>query len=791
MRQPADPAAARPERARFAQRRRLQRLSVARCVAAVLVLAPMAQAASATAALLEVVVDGRRTGEVARFTLRDNEVLAPATQWRALGLRDAPFTDALIAASALPGVRARLDPATQTLTLDQPPDPSRVTVLGGGADASFGAPHSDPGAVLNYDALVQRSGKRSTHSVLLDARAFGAGLLWEHAAIASDAGAAMPRVLRLATSVSHADAARGQRVRAGDFVSGALAWTRPLRLLGVQWGTDFALRPDLVTMPVPQVSGSATLPSTVDVLVNGVRQWSQPVEPGRFEVRLLPVVSGAGEVSVVVRDALGRENVQRLAFYASPPQLAAGLDAFSVEAGVVRRRFGVVSNDYGPAVASASWRRGLSDRTTIEAHAEGGAGVVQAGAGALWVAPHWGALALQAATSRTNREGHGNGRSGSQVGVAVERQGPLAGIAAQWTRAQPGYRDLAATQGDAVARRSAQVSGGVSLGRAGTLGAACVQRDIDAPASRVRLATASYSVAIGGGAQLYAGAYRDRGSVRASGASVTLAIPLERRSVASVALARDAHGSRLDAHASRPAFDAGDNGWRVQTTQPLGGAATPARSVAEVEYLAPQWRASAGVESTRGAGAALRAGAQGALVFIDGGVHAARKVDQSLALVHIGAAGERVAGVAVYHENRYVGRTDANGRLLVPGLRSFQVNRLAFEPLDLALDLQPRAHEALVRPGDRAGVVVRFALDRSRAQVFALRDAQGRPLPLGAVVVATDGGAPAVVGHDGQAYVADGAPARRLDVYWQGARLCSALADAPSARLPVVELICR
>ncbi|HET9976433.1 MAG TPA: fimbria/pilus outer membrane usher protein [Burkholderiaceae bacterium] len=781
------PAAARPERALGSNPRSLQRRRAASWIAAAALLAAAASADADTPALLEVVVDGRRSGEVARLVLRDGEVLAPATQWRALGLRDVPTLDALIAASALPGVRAHLDTATQTLALDQGPDPSRLTVLDiGGAQAAPGAPRSDPGAVLNYDAQVRRSSSRSTHSVLLDARAFGGGLLWEHAVIASDAGAPVPRVLRLATSVTQADPARARRARAGDLVSGALAWTRPLRLLGAQWATDFALRPDLVTMPVPQVTGQATLPSTVDVLVNGVRQWSQPVEPGRFEVRQLPVVSGAGEVSVVVRDAFGRESVQRLAFYASPRQLAAGLESFSVEAGLVRRRFGSASNDYGPAVASASWRRGLSDRTTIEAHAEGGAGLLQAGAGVRWVRPRWGGLALHGATSRAA------GRGGSQAGVAVEHQGPLGGVAAQWTRTQPGYRDLAALQGDAIATRSAQMSGGFALGRSGTLGAAYVQRDVEAPASRVRLATASYSVALAHGAQIHAGVYRDRGGARSSGASLTLAIALDRRTVASVALARDARGSSLDAQASRPALDAGDRGWRVQATQPLGGVAAPARSIAEVEHLAPGWRASAGVESTRGAASALRAGAQGSLVLIDGGVEAARKVDQSLALVQVGAAGEGAAGVAVYHENRYVGRTGADGRLLVPGLLSFQPNRLAFDPLDLAPELQPRAHETIVRPGDRAGVVVRFALDRARARVFVLRDAQGRPLPLGALVVAADGGAPAVVGHDGQAYVADGgAAARRLDVYWRGARLCSATAEPTPARLPMVELSCR
>ncbi|MGY3695904.1 hypothetical protein ACVIGA_005984 [Bradyrhizobium sp. USDA 3240] len=37
-----------------------------------------------------------------------------------------------------------------------------------------------------------------------------------------------------------------------------------MRLGGVQMQTNFALRPDLVTLPIPALSGSAAVPSTLD-----------------------------------------------------------------------------------------------------------------------------------------------------------------------------------------------------------------------------------------------------------------------------------------------------------------------------------------------------------------------------------------------------------------------------------------------------------------------------------------------------------------------------------------------
>jgi outer membrane usher protein len=42
-----------------------------------------------------------------------------------------------------------------------------------------------------------------------------------------------------------------------------------IRLAGVQIRSDFSMRPDLVTFPLPSISGAAAVHSVVDVLTNG------------------------------------------------------------------------------------------------------------------------------------------------------------------------------------------------------------------------------------------------------------------------------------------------------------------------------------------------------------------------------------------------------------------------------------------------------------------------------------------------------------------------------------------
>jgi outer membrane usher protein len=124
----------------------------------------------------------------------------------------------------------------------------------------------------------------------------------------------------------------------------------------VQLTSDFSLRPDLVTFPLPSVSGVAAVPSTVDVLVNGNRLLSQQVKAGPFQIPQLPVVTGAGTVSMAVTNALGQQVNVELPFYASSSLLKPGLQTFSAAAGLVRNNWGLVSNDYhGFAGMARSW----------------------------------------------------------------------------------------------------------------------------------------------------------------------------------------------------------------------------------------------------------------------------------------------------------------------------------------------------------------------------------------------------------------------------------------------------
>ena len=165
--------------------------------------------------------------------------------------------------------------------------------------------------------------------------------------------------MRLDTSWSQSFPDKLITVSAGDILTGALSWTRSTRLGGLQIGTNFDLQPYRSTTPLPLFFGEATLPSVVELYVNGLKQYSGDVPAGPFELNTAPSFSGAGTAQLVVTDALGQSSILNFSLYDVHRLLQPGLTDWSAELGVVRENYGFGSFDYGSEIAaSGTWRYG-------------------------------------------------------------------------------------------------------------------------------------------------------------------------------------------------------------------------------------------------------------------------------------------------------------------------------------------------------------------------------------------------------------------------------------------------
>ena len=702
---------------------------------------------------LDVTLNGSARGLV-HFGDRARQLWGTVASLRQLGFVLPAGTPDPVALASLPGVQVQYDAAQQRVSLTAPlallklPE-TTLSVPGI-------SPHkvtSAPGLLLNYDLYgTQGDHATSSLSAYTELRAFGRWGVLSNTGLAQWArsdGARQDRTVRLDTSWSQSWPDRLLTLRVGDTLTGSLGWSRATRIGGIQIGSNFALQPYLVTTPVPALLGAATLPSQIDLYVNGMRQYNGQVPAGPFSLNTLPSITGAGNAQVVLTDAFGRSTTLNFSLYGTQALLRPGLTSWSVELGRVRQNYGLVSNDYGhDPMISGTWRRGLSDAFTVEAHAEASKGLANAGAGGAWLLGQAGVLTGALAHSS------GSGQNGSQLNLGYNWNNRRFNLAFNGTRSSSGYRDVASLNGSQLARASGSATVGFNAEQAGSFSLSYVYLSyLGQPAARY--ASAGWFKSLGRSTTLSLTANRDLVNRGQYSVFATLSWALDARTSASTGVQRDNSGTYATASATRSTPSEGGWGWNAAAR--AGGGQNGARG--EVDYLGPWGRYAAGVNVQPGARYTY-GNANGALVFMDGQPFAARQIYDAFALVS--TAG--VQGVPVRLENRPIGRTDASGHLLVTPLNAYQNNKLGIDPMDLPAALRIDRVDAIATPADRAGTLVEFAIEPVRAALVTLHDGAGQALPLGSRVRVNEQAASAIVGYDGEVYLDTLAEHNRLSV---------------------------
>ncbi|MBH9538519.1 fimbria/pilus outer membrane usher protein [Novosphingopyxis sp. YJ-S2-01] len=688
---------------------------------------------------VDLVVNGRADGTLAELWEKDGELwIAPATL-RAAGI--AIEGDEPIELKQAPGFTANYDAAAQRLYLDVAPSLLPTSRIRAKA-AIRHVTQVDPGFVLNYDAYVQFWGASTSASLWSEQRAFSDLATVSNSGILRFGGMSRQGYVRYDTRIRAVDTERALSFTAGDLITHSLPWSSSVRLGGIGIARNFRIRPDLVTVPLPSFSGQATVPSAVDLFVNGYRQQQASVEPGRFVLDQIPVVTGAGEARIVTTDATGRQVETVVPFYVAPDLLQQGMLDFAVEAGALRRGYGLSSFDYGALAFSATARRGLTDKFTLEAHAEATAQLATGGIGAVWAPGLWGAVHVAAGiSSHSGAAGHqitlGYSYAGTRFGLGfdhVERSGNYADL---------GTFDLALVGGGAI--RGDRFSASLSLGALGSLGAGYFDNRTQG-GLRARIASASWSLPLRrSGASLFAAADHDFSGTGTS-MQLRLMIPLGGSSMVSGGMARQPNGSfRGEASASRAVPNDGGFGYAIDAAIDDRGTAL---GQASGIWRGRSVQASFGA-STTPSGSSAWGSVTGALAWIDSRVFAANALPDAFAVVSTG-----VADVPVYYENQLLGLTNAGGRLFVPRVNAYFPSRFAIDPINLPANAIATKVEARAALRENTGAIIRMPIRYAQSVVVRLTDITGTPLPAGTTAKLADGSA-TIVGWDGVTVIDD------------------------------------
>jgi outer membrane usher protein len=656
---------------------------------------------------------------------------------------------------ALPGARATIETRAQQLVVTLPAqlfDPNDIALYTGRSVAPSPPPWS---AFANYEIFGYTSKDSSYGSGLFEIGTggpYGTGIATAVINSAEASGGNTGRGTLLEAAWRYDDPAALRTLVGGTAISRNGAWGRALRFGGVQYGTNFSLQPNLITYPVPAFGGTAVVPSTVDVFVNGSRVGTQQVTAGPFDITNVPVVTGSGDVQLIIRDAFGQQQVVTQPFYASRQLLKPGLDDFTISIGAERRNYGIESFDYGSGLVSAYWRRGLTDTVSLELLANGDSDARAAGATIDFVPGSTGVVTLGAAGSTGDTGGGFLGVAGYQY------QGFKYNFTVRGTWASPNFR----TPGDDPnypLQRTVLASAGYNFGTSGTVGAAWADQQFrNQPGANT--GTVSYSVTVSPRLFFNASLSRTQGVAAQTGLFASLVYSLDDKTFAGA----DVTSTHSSGSTSTVA------GATVQRSLPIGeGYGYRVRATTDQQYFAggvyagPYGRYSVDVASQDGV-AAARATIAGGVGTIGGIVFAARPIVDSFALVRV----DGVPDVRIHQNGNFAGRTDREGNVVITQLYPYAPTRVTIDDRDLPIDITLANRDRQVAPYFRSGAIVDFGARKLVNALVEVRIANGAPLPAGAVVHRADSPAAYPVGEGGEVFIADLEYGVPYVAEWQG-----------------------
>jgi len=695
--------------------------------------------------------------------------------------------------SKMKNVQSSYDDAKQaiifTTTTDKALAPYTVSLDRGAArarrnDDLEGKPRSDLAGLANYSVYVSSDSQKNIGkafdfngvSTNVDGRVSG----WFGTVNSSQIltynnsnghGGDAYRSVRLDSYWSYSDQKRMVTYRAGDLITRSLPWTRSVHLGGFQIRRDFGLRPDLVTMPMPNFSGSAAVPSAVDLYINNAKRASANVPVGPFDLTDLPVVSGANQAKLVVRDSQGRQTTTKVSFFGSSDQLAKGLWDYSAEVGLPRRNYGTKSGDYsGTVYATGTTRYGLTNNLTLEGHAEAGENFFNGGAGTDFTLWDLGSVSFAGSGSAYKS------KSGGQYSVGLQLQRWGFSFSGRTQGATRDYNDIVSVSADKrdyyvydndSGSNNCDVSDFCDIVQTADEGTSPSQKksrklrrtDFYGAAAQKHMNQLSLSIPLffdptaitvsytqsqnwgdtdnrylglsasrnfGKRVYGYLNGFQDLKKSNQYSFFAGVTVTLSPRYTASMDVNKDHSGTSVTSSFSRQmGNNVGDFGYTLRDIEgnntQRGASGTYRSSIAmidgSVDQMDSRWRATADIT--------------GAVVVADKTIMPSNQIYDSFAVVNAGAKGVKVSS-----NNVYYGKTGWNGRIVIPNLTSFRENRVSIDMDSLPLDTLVTETDATITPAYQSGVVQHFGVSGKADYIYvSLLDTAGQAVPTGSYAV--------------------------------------------------------
>lgn len=566
--------------------------------------------------------------------------------------------------------------------------------------------------------------------------------------------------VRLSSSWQYFDPNRVQSYTLGDFTSNTTSWGTSVRLAGFQWSSAYAQRSDIITTALPEFSGSAALPSSLDLYVNQQKIYSGLIPSGPFNLLSLPSISG-GKVTLVAKDVTGQETTLEKTYYSSSKILAQGVNQFSVDVGVPRYNATSESYNYDTNVlfAAGSTRYGLTPTLTLNAGAELSSDqLINLGIGVNKNVLQRGIISANYAVSQYDNY------IGSMLSVDLETrlfQNMILNISLENT--YKSYYNLGRVS-DARYKKTVSTKLNSFDSDVNTITAQQVFRagltynfsqsintyinynqviDENSKYKQVTLGTSfnlhpNWSVLITGYQDLVQ--RQSHGlfaSLRFTPAS-TSRIPVSINS--STGLENEITTNKIEVTGTGNSNRIGWGGYVTQNSLDNQSSSLFINAINNYNYISARYSQYNQIKQTS-------LSSSGALVWASKRFFAANKIGDGFAIVNNAGPQTKIINGGVT-----LGETDAKGRFLISNLVPYQINNIYANPENLPLDWNLSSTEKSIITGYKQGVEIDFEAKKSFSAIIKIVDKNNEPIKPGYSAILNQQGQE-IVGYDGEIFL--------------------------------------
>ncbi|OTG67394.1 fimbria/pilus outer membrane usher protein [Acinetobacter silvestris] len=258
-------------------------------------------------------------------------------------------------------VQSTFDQESQSIRLTVPADLFATNTYGTDIQkpekASFGG-------FLNYEMYYANNASDNIYNGLVELGVFKDYWIFKNSMFYQNL-AKEDKLVRLASSVDYDFTDQMTRLTIGDTTTVYNPLINSLRFGGLSWGTNYTERPGFIYWNVPSLQGSARIPSTVELYINGVNIYNQKVTPGDYNLQTGSQIQQSGNAQIVVEDILGNRSVQSFPIIVTSQLLRKGLSEYNVSLGKLRYNYNSDSSDYRDFFANTFYRKGISNSTSL------------------------------------------------------------------------------------------------------------------------------------------------------------------------------------------------------------------------------------------------------------------------------------------------------------------------------------------------------------------------------------------------------------------------------------------